>query len=608
LNITFVGQYGSVKDITWEGVPPFAVLTGRNGVGKTQLLEVLAATYDALPENPQNEAAAALRGPRHGKQSVASATIDGATFKKGEVFHSYSTWTVLGGGSASPDQIRQRILSVRGPWRSTDPPWIATEVARRAGVAVDLVKTLTDLQLEEFVTPYLLWGQSLPAFSTNLAFLFLAYRIFEDHALKNGKSASEVRTLYGEAPWDVLNAIFTAASLPFKVISPQLVGRHSLFELNSYELRLVDTDEGRIIPLNMLSSGERVIMSTALWRFGVTEVGRHYKLLLLDEPDAHLHPSMTRRFLDVIQRIFVEEHGVQVIMTTHSPSTVALVPESSLFEMRRVQPRIQPAISREAMIADLTDGFVVVHEGMRVVFCEGIHDSPFYEMVWERLTETEVLSRPINPRWIPLARTPPLVFMHGKGIDTITAIIPQLRAAGLSHFHGLIDLDDSNARRDGIHVIARRALENYLFDPISIWCLLHNEDRHPAVDGINVPRGQRAVVTRMNDNELQSIADKVLSMVRAFLSVPTPDENRIEVSFITGKCLHYPAWFLHSNKDVLMAAFKRAFPRLLKDSYDELVTSFATLDMIPTDLAELMRAIQQPRGAKHRSATPDGES
>ena len=37
------------------------------------------------------------------------------------------------------------------------------------------------------------------------------------------------------------------------------------------------------------------------------------KVLLMDEPDALLHPSMSKKFLDVIKEIFVIQKGVKVI-------------------------------------------------------------------------------------------------------------------------------------------------------------------------------------------------------------------------------------------------------------------------------------------------------
>jgi recombinational DNA repair ATPase RecF len=44
------GRYKSISTVAWENIPGFAVLTGRNGSGKTQLLEVLAYHFSgAVP-------------------------------------------------------------------------------------------------------------------------------------------------------------------------------------------------------------------------------------------------------------------------------------------------------------------------------------------------------------------------------------------------------------------------------------------------------------------------------------------------------------------------------------------------------------------------------
>jgi recombinational DNA repair ATPase RecF len=53
ITIHIEGQHRSISDFQWPDVPPLAVLTGVNGTGKTQLLEVIAASYNALlPRDP----------------------------------------------------------------------------------------------------------------------------------------------------------------------------------------------------------------------------------------------------------------------------------------------------------------------------------------------------------------------------------------------------------------------------------------------------------------------------------------------------------------------------------------------------------------------------
>mgnify|MGYP006183719209 CR=1 FL=1 len=110
------------------------------------------------------------------------------------------------------------------------------------------------------------------------------------------------------------------------------------------------------------------------------------KLLLLDEPDAHLHPSMSQQFLNVIKNVLVDKFDVQIIMTTHSPSTVILAPNDSIYEMSRVEPRIRRCVSKNHAVSLLTSGLVYVGEGTKYFLVEDNDDVAFYSFVYNQLT------------------------------------------------------------------------------------------------------------------------------------------------------------------------------------------------------------------------------
>lgn len=57
---------------------------------------------------------------------------------------------------------------------------------------------------------------------------------------------------------------------------------------------------------------------------------------MLDEFDAHLNPVLSGVVIEIIEKYFLPK-GIQVIMTTHSPSTVAHVKEENLFWMENGQ-------------------------------------------------------------------------------------------------------------------------------------------------------------------------------------------------------------------------------------------------------------------------------
>lgn len=594
IDIRIEGRYKSISNLEWLNIPPFSVITGVNGSGKSQLLEVIAHhTVQRLTPTRY------LKAPW---DSVRSS-IDGASFERGEVFHTYNQWIMPAQGEASERQIREAIENLHRQLTQDNfsafqagIPWFLEQLGITAEDARGL--SLNELY-EERLTPGLLYGlfsrtgesvNSSPLYA-GWAFLFFAYRLFKRDALGRGMPEEEIHRRYGDPPWLLLNEILEASGLPFRAEFPGGAIRPSTLVYDTtFDLRLRDVELGIEVPYEDLSSGEKVIMSTVLWRYEAQLIGRHPRFLLLDESDAHLHPSLTRRFLDVLQKVFVEERGVRVIMTTHSPSTVSLAPKESLFEMRRTEPRIQPATSKARVVTLLTDGFVAVQEATQTVLLEGKDDPPFYELVWELLTERSSVSDPG-----PLEPFPGIAFLHGKGKETVEGLVPQMRARGLHSFHGVIDKDTSNVPSDGVHVIGRNGMENYLYDPLNVWVLLRSQGQNPTVAGVNVPRGRDGHLRDLPEDHLQKIADVVLVRVEARLTGLTAQEAiREDVAFVNGKRLRYPRWFLYRDDKEIQKAFSGAFGHhLLKPSdVGHLLRSYATLNMVPKDLLDLFCVIQ----------------
>src|SRR5690242_1820462 len=101
------------------------------------------------------------------------------------------------------------------------------------------------------------------------------------------------------------------------------------------------------------------------------------KVLLLDEPDATLHPAMIQSLLRVLDHIFCQRYGVKVMLVTHAPTTVALAPEESIYTMRRKgAPRVR-SVSRDEALSSLLVGvprLSIRNEHRRQVFVESEND------------------------------------------------------------------------------------------------------------------------------------------------------------------------------------------------------------------------------------------
>lgn len=81
----------------------------------------------------------------------------------------------------------------------------------------------------------------------------------------------------------------------------------------TYVLSLID-DEGNKYYLDDLSAGEKSMLWIVCTVYGY---GLDQWLLVIDEPELHLHPQLQKQFLKLIEDISLE-YGLQCIMTTHS--------------------------------------------------------------------------------------------------------------------------------------------------------------------------------------------------------------------------------------------------------------------------------------------------
>lgn len=167
---------------------------------------------------------------------------------------------------------------------------------------------------------------------------------------------------HGEKPWDVLNKVLSKFdSLDYIVSSPE---GSDVF--GNFQLKLIHTKKEDLkVDFSSLSSGERVLMALVACVYKASADNIFPDVLLLDELDASLHPSMMKNMLAVIKDIFLDK-GIKVILVTHSPTTIALAPEESIFVMAKDGvDRISKKSQKDAL-AILTEGFATLDEGIMV--------------------------------------------------------------------------------------------------------------------------------------------------------------------------------------------------------------------------------------------------
>ena len=238
----------------------------------------------------------------------------------------------------------------------------------------NLPSSIDEIEEKEFLNiykPYTFKNDFLPQELGKIIWdYFVKYytnQVNQFENMVNGKdlpalSEEQFVAKHGEKPWDVFNKILTKFdSLDYKFSSPE---GSSIF--GNYQLKLIHTQKsGLEVDFSSLSSGERVLMALVASVYKASSDNIFPDILLLDELDASLHPSMMKNMLAVIKDIFLDR-GIKVILVTHSPTTIALSPDESIFVMAKDGLDRVSKKSQQEALAILTEGFATLDEGIMI--------------------------------------------------------------------------------------------------------------------------------------------------------------------------------------------------------------------------------------------------
>jgi energy-coupling factor transporter ATP-binding protein EcfA2 len=579
-------KYKSIENIVWENIPPFVVLTGLNGSGKTQLIELLAYRLSNA------------RHPQNGDLSAVHVKVTGDSFGPDSVAFLPNQWTISSSqalGIGELQQVKRQLFQQLQHEHQIQGNLGLT--IKKARLETILGVKLNTLDVESFIKrvpddfSFMLEESNI---AEGLTHVFLAYRLRVAEQLERETPMSEIIKNLGPAPWDVLNDTFKAAEFPYRVKSPKSSGL-----LDVYQLRLHDESSGNEINPVDLSSGELRLLGLVLWLYNSKHHGRFPRLFLMDEPDAHLHPSMARHFINVVKEVLVDRYKVRVILSTHSPSTVALAPDGSIFEMSKNSPRIIPSKSKAATIGLLTAGLVIVTPSTRFVFVEDEDDTLFFSSIRDVLTDYGPSK---DPRC--LKPSPSIVFLPasiGKGPlktsggkTVVVKWIEKFDQPPLDQlFRGIIDRDINNSSTPRILVLGRYSIENYLLDPFVIFALLLEQGTAPVIPGVSVSTGDEHLVRSLSKTQLQAILEGIRRIVEPTLQNLLPTETALQsVMFTNGVAIEYPVWMLNRRGHDLLPIYQSIGGGAGVVSPPRLNKSLRRVRLIPVELVEILETIQ----------------
>lgn len=503
----------------WENVPAFAVMTGKNGSGKTQLLKyidhVLSKSKHAI-----SGINVLWRGPDYINAQVNNYHTNNPRFfleQEGrlqlmEALRKYAEWKERNETEAIPSHLGNALDE-----KTLQDEAIYQHI--KAKIDQGLIPNSTDQQRWEEEIRYCIesykdYCPQNPNVNEPARILAQAFSIHEQgnkqliERYDQPQYSSELYSSYcekekKERSFDTLNAF--NVSLQDKSYRTELINfylskklkRIPLWEeINSiletygftYQVDFIDVEDSSnqetgskkfvikrqvgeknvIIRPEDLSSGERLMLDLMSWLFyfqGFSVDGtdpaaiKNVDIMLLDEPDRHLDPALSKILYEVITKEFVEKRNIQVIMTTHRLDTVAMAPKNSIYEMgsSKLEPNsdaafsrmssnlIQQSINSRSAAAALAGGALTVIKDVNQVLVENEDDVKFFNIIYQKFLAA-----------LPyLAKLTKLIFMPvGISLKDTTEKIKELQSS--------IDKMAEILNSDSIQTTIKTEFENLL--------------------------------------------------------------------------------------------------------------------------------------------------
>lgn len=441
MRINLQQPYMSIASLETKELPNFAVLIGRNGAGKTQLLAALKdghavmdgtsskdiELYDMVSFHSSNSGPANRNANQFAKvtadkyllaQPGDQALIETAT----EIFRQYAEDIERTSGVEQRDEfmrdLREEIkdlpdFTVFSDNRERSSPYKKAvyekvmarlqpnESGRRSSNKADnsfngnhaallsaamklagkLPHELThdDIMDASYYEGATLMNSISAVFATYKVDQFIwAHRRIETESVGFPELMAEYRTKY-PPPWETLREILSAMReasgddglFDFDFSDPD---GHTLhmgnYEQFSFTAQMTNRTSGAKYELDSLSSGEKVLMALCLASFNHYLGRRRPKLLLLDELDAVLHPSMVAALVTTLKSQFVA-YGTNVLMTSHSAMTVAALDEADIFRVVRKNGAVTVTrATKSEAVTELSEGLATVDTGLRIAACD----------------------------------------------------------------------------------------------------------------------------------------------------------------------------------------------------------------------------------------------
>ncbi len=397
MKLEFRQEYLSITTFNPVELESLTVLTGVNGSGKSQLLDAIANKSVAITEcdslnivHFNYETFKLENESSFNAQSISTEKENAWSYFTENIKPSLTSWkNQLGDSQASiinecksnKKNIWEVANNTMQQYKTNVKNLFSNQTHKNNQFASGIYsmvkkqdKFIDDIQHDEFLSrykPYAYKNNFLPNQLGKVVWdYYVKYNKNQFHIFQNKEQGGDFTTLsesefidmHGEKPWDVINDILSRFdTLTYRINSPE---GHDYF--GNFHLTLKHINKpGVEIPFSSLSSGEKILMALVASIYKSSSDGYFPDILLLDEVDASLHPSMIKNMLNVINNIFLK-NNIKVILVTHSPTTIALSPSNSIFVMNKDGTNRIEKKSKQDALSILTEGYATIDEGLKL--------------------------------------------------------------------------------------------------------------------------------------------------------------------------------------------------------------------------------------------------